>query len=316
MMPRPRRASAASHRRTPRFTMRRFRRGFALPMVLMLLLISGMTIVVIMQRQTAQSRLVEEMIADYQTHHAAFGVRSIVRKWLVNKRGKDLSEFAAKMDVSYRFILPNDLFVSIWVLDGQGIPAVAPTDIGAANLAYYREIVDRVRAKHDGSLRTRGSALLSIASAPRYVLEALVEDEEQGQRLAERIIAARERKPIERDELMNQLRRSGLADDEIARIIAISTFDPVLWRVNVMSEDRAHKATRYFVMRAELTAGVLSVRSWEELIGTDPGDPFAEKPTKTNPEDDETADLNDNNHPDDQNDPQTGAKGQKNSSTR
>lgn len=284
-----------------RFT-RLARRGFALPLVILLMLISSMTIVVIMQRQTAQTHIVEEMIGDYQTHHAAFGVRSIVRKWLINKRANELAEFAAKEDVSYRFILPNDIYVSIWILDGQGMPAIAPTDIGAANLTYYREVSSRAKTNTGEPLRSRGSAMISMASAPRGVLRALVEDEEQGARLADRIIAARERKKLDRDELMNQLRRSGLADDEIARVIAIATFDPALWRINVMSEDRKHNTQRYFVMQAELVATVLSVRSWEELIGTDPSDPFAEKASKSDREEGDSADLNDDGESDDNGD--------------
>ena len=283
------------HRRFPSPLGRRWRRGFALPLVIMLLLISGMTIVVIMQRQTAQTRLVEEMIADYQTHHAAFGVRAIVRKWLINKRGRDLAEYASRDGVSYRFILPNEVYVSAWIMDGQGIPVAVPLDIGVANISYYKDIINRIDLAHSGSLRARGPALISIASAPRHVLEALVKDEDQGRRLADRLIRTRQRRPLDRDEMMKQLRRAGLEDDEIARIVAISTFDPVLWRVNVMSDDRRHNNQRYFVMDADITGGALSVNSWEELIGVDPGDPFAEKPTKTNQDNDETADLNDNN---------------------
>lgn len=273
---------------------KRFRRGFALPLVILLMLISSMTIVVIMQRQTAQTRLVETMITDYQTHHAAFGVRAIVRKWLATQRGQDLAEYTNENgDVSYRFILPNDVFVSIWVLDGQGIPVLTPTDIGPANVAYYREIVGRLRSASAISLRSNGPSFISIAAAPRAVLEALVEDEDQGRRLADRIITARERKTLDRQELMNQLRRAGLEDDEIARVITITTFDPVLWRINIMSEDRTHNQQRFFVMQTQIIASAPSVRSWEELVGVDPGDPFAEKPTKTNRNDTETADLND-----------------------
>ncbi|MCB9838617.1 MAG: hypothetical protein H6813_04695 [Phycisphaeraceae bacterium] len=272
-----------------------FRRGFAMPMVLLLLVVSGMTIVVIMQRQTSQTHLVEEMLAEYETHHAAFGVRSIVRKWLINKRGRDLAEYAAKDGVSYRFILPDEVYVSIWIKDSQGLPTTAPTDIGAAHLPYYREVLSRIQKTHDGELRSRGSAMISMASAPDYVLRALVADEEQGARLADRVVTARERRGFDRDELMDQLRRSGLADDEIARVVGISTFDPVLWRVNVLAEDRKHRSERRFVMQAEIFAGSISVRSWEEMIGTDPEDPFAENPPKTNPEIDDTADQSDNN---------------------
>jgi len=279
--------------------MPRFRRGFALPLVILLLLISSMTIVVIMQRQTAQTRLVHEMIDDYQTHHAAFGVRAIVRKWISNKTGSDLSEFAAKEGVSYRFVLPNDVYVSVWVLDGQGIPVTTPTDIGPANVRYYTEITSRIRSTSDRALRARGPSMISIATAPRDVLEALVEDEDQGRNLADRIIKARERRPLDRDGMMNQLRRAGLGDDQIARIVAITTFDPGLWRVNVMSESPKSDTQRYFIMHAEITLGSLSIISWEEITPTDPSDPFAEKPTKTNDDDSENADLDDNKKPGD-----------------
>ncbi len=273
----------------------RFRRGFALPLVILLLLVSGMTIVVIMQRQTSQSKLVEEMVGDYQSHHAAFGVRAIVRKWMNQKSGRELAEFAAKEDVSYRFILPNDLYVSIWIQDGQGMPVAAPVDIGPTNLTYYRDIIERTRQYSNRPIRPRGPSAISIGSAPRSVLKALVEDEEQGDRLAQRIIDARQRRPLDRDELMNQLRRSGLADDEIARIIAISTFDPILWRVNVFSDDRKHRIQRYFVMQADVIGGAASVNSWEEITGNGISNPFEENPGNSNRENDDSADLNENN---------------------
>jgi hypothetical protein len=290
-------------RRRSRPRLRRgFRRGFALPLVILLLLISSMTIVVIMQRQNAQTRLVNGMIDDYQTHHAAFGVRAIVRKWIFNKSGEDLAEFAAKDGVSYRFVLPNEVYVSAWVLDGQGVPVANPTDIGPANVRYYKEITDRIRLKTDKPLRVRGPSAISIATAPRAILESLVEDEDVGRRMAERIIKARERRPMDRDEMMRQLRRSGLEDNDIARIVAITTFDPALWRLNIISESRKDDNKRYFVMQAEIVLGSLSVTSWEELIVTDAGDPFAEKPTKTKRDDSETADLDNNKKPGDAND--------------
>ena len=275
----------------------RVRRGFALPLVILLLLISGMTIVVIMQRQTAQSQLVEEMIGDYQSHHAAFGVRAIVRKWLNQKTGRELAEFADEEDVSYRFILPSDMYVSIWIRDGQGMPVVSPLDIGPTNLNYYTEINRRVQQRTRTPLRSKGPALISVGTAPRVVLAALVEDEEQGQRLAQRLIDARERRPLDRDELMTQLRRAGLADDEIARIISIVTFDPVLWRVNVLGDDRKNNTQRYFLMQANVIGGAVSVTSWEEIIGDGISNPFDEIDGNSNRPDDDSADLNVNNQP-------------------
>jgi len=288
----------------------RFRRGFALPLVILLLLISGMTIVVIMQRQTAQSRLVEEMIGDYQSHHAAFGVRAIVRKWMVQKSGRELAEFAAKEDVSYRFILPNEVYVSIWIQDGQGMPIITPIDIGVQNLQYYQDIIARVKDYSNRPLRARGPSVISIGAAPRPVLKALVEDEEQGDRLAQRVMDARRRQPLDRDGLMTQLRRAGLADDEIARIITISTFDPALWRVNVFSDDRKHRQQRYFVMQADVTGGAVSITSWEEISGDGISNPFEEIDDNSNREDDDSADLNQNqprNNDDDQ-EPGSGGK--------
>jgi len=275
-----------------RKVMSQSRRGFALPLVILLMLVSSMTIVVIMQRQTAQTRLVQEMINDYHTHHAGFGVRAIIRKWL-QSNSSELSEYASEDEVSFRFILPGELYVSIWIEDGQGIPVKDPIDIGPANLDFYKLVTARIEQTRPGSLRAKGPSFISIPTAPEHVLRSLVEDEEDGHRIANRIIRARERKPLDRDEMMNQLRRAGMADEEIARVVAITTFDPVLWKVNVFSEDRKNKANRYFVMQADITAGSLAITSWEERIGVDPSDPFAEKPQKTNRDDDETADLND-----------------------
>jgi len=289
-------------RSIPRRVIDRFRRAFALPLVILLMLISSMTIVVIMQRQTAQSRLVDEMITDYHTHHAAFGVRAIVRKWL-SAHHSELTDYAAKDGAGYRFILPNEVFVTIWILDGQGVPVSGPTDLGAANLEYYRDVSRRVRDRR--ALRPAGPSAISLASAPPDVLAALVEDQDVGARAAQRITQARQARPLDRDIMMNQLRRAGVSDEDIARIIAISTFSPSLWRVNVMAENRRNRSERYFVMRADVTGQSVRVTSWEELVGVDPADPFAEKLPTPDPDDadeDDLDDLDDDEDDRDQND--------------
>ncbi len=249
------------------------RRAFAMPMVIMLALVSALAVAVMLQRQDAQMRTVQAILDGYTAHHSAFGVRAVVRKWLTMQKADDLSELAGTGGVAHRFALPDDVFVSVRVADGQGLPSVRTESLGALTLDYYTRVRERVEAIDPGLLRDLGPPLISINAAPAEVLGALIEDEDEGPRLADRFIKARERKPLTRDDTVDLLRRAGIEDVQQTQILALLTFEPSLWRLEAAVQTAARpEEVRRFDMLVEVGQGGAKVHRWTEVIQPTPGE--------------------------------------------
>src|SRR4051812_26592877 len=70
---------------------RHARRAFALPMVLMLVLISGVLLAVMIDRQGAQALTVQRELDSYTFHHISRGVQEAIEAWIRNNGNNDIA---------------------------------------------------------------------------------------------------------------------------------------------------------------------------------------------------------------------------------
>ncbi len=240
-------------------------RGFALPLVLLLLFISSLHLAVAFERQTSQTRVVTRQLAEYRRHHEMFGIRALVTNWLKDKNSSAMTPYLEDedKDFSYGFVLPSGAQVRIKVRDGQGMPGVIGSDAPEPQRVAYTEFLDRYFALTDakGARRIVGPPEISLNTAPTVVLEALVP--ENGDKFAERVERVRRRNPIDLDGLENALRGVGLNPEESVGLRQIVTFTPVLWQLDINVRDS--EGERFFEMLFEFDSlGAIELK-WKEV---------------------------------------------------
>lgn len=241
------------------------RRGFVFPVVALLTFVATMMLSMAYLRHNAQARIVTRQLAEYRRHHEMFGIRAILTQWL-SKNFDSLRTLATEPNKrgapDYGFILPSDVKVRMNVADGQGALLIDTTAIPDAQRETYEEILARVPRSNPIALRRVGPPGLSVNTAPRVVLEALLE--ERGEDLADKIIRRRADKPLEFDDLEAILRRqAGLSDDLRSRILEIVTFEPTLWRLDIIATDE--QGDRRFQMLLEGPSAQMRVHEWAEV---------------------------------------------------
>ncbi len=241
------------------------RRAFILPVVLALILISTLFLTASFQRQSMETRIVTRQLAEYRRHHEAFSVRAIVRQW-AESNFDELAEMAkpdrrGKDEMDYGFVLPSDARIRVFVRDGQGEAHVMPKGMVDRTMEVYNAMLERLPSNRPDIRRRVGPAHISVMAAPKEVLEALLP--EDGKKFAERVIDSRDGSFFDREALEQILRARGLSDEERNEILTILTFDPSVWRLDVLVED--DHGQRQFRMVIDRVVGQLNIREWFEL---------------------------------------------------
>lgn len=250
------------------------RRAYALPLVILLLLTATLTISVALQRQAAQQRLVSRMVGEYRRHHDMFGVQSIVLLWLGPQSASELTAMAADPDVDYDFAIPSGSRVQVFVEDGQGAALRDLSAVPDAQREYYAGVLSRVPLDDPEATRGGGPHLISVNAAPRSVLAALIP--EDGDRLADRIIRARENEPIDRAEFSRELRFVGVSEEDLRSVIQIVVFDPELWRMRIVARDADGERVFGMLVENVRNSATPTIHEWVEYFSSDGNEGDAE----------------------------------------
>lgn len=226
------------------------RRGFALPMVILLAMVVGIMSTVMLERETTQRLSADRMIASYREHHTARGAREVVGAWLVSLAGQPLERMIAPDGRVLDIRRPGGSVVRVYMVDGQGSVLTDLTGVAGEDLALARAVRDRLAETSRGRpesqwVRRVGPLKISAGGAPEPVLEAAAfavrGAREAARAFAREVIEARRDGELTAAELGLAADRAGLNAEERARLDRIMIPKPDLWlvRVEVWSQERA-----------------------------------------------------------------------------
>jgi len=242
------------------------RRGFAMPVVLLLLLVVSLSLTSALMRHSAQQRAVQRRIAEYRLHHEMFGARAIVLQWLERTRAGELKELSQSDDgePAFGFTIPGGSKIQAYLFDGQGSATLLYNDgLDEVAMQWYGQILSRIADRPDLT-RQAGPPQISLNAAPDDLIRAVFGDDLE--RAADRLIRtrARNRETLSRTDITEALQVANADPEQIRAITGVTTTNPLIWRVRIDTDDS--EVQRQFEMLVEISDGKPMMLAWQEIL--------------------------------------------------
>lgn len=222
------------------------RRAFALPMVLMLVLVSSIMLGVMIERHVAQAMTVQRQIDTYGFGHVTRGIGEALDGWVKSNGQNAIADALDGDNLAFSLETAGGETVRIHLQDGQGLALADLAGFGGDTLATGRGILRSLRESEGENasrfVRGDGPLAVSVNSAPpqvlRAVLDSVLETESNG--VVSEILSRRGGTGMTADELTQLLGEAPeITPDVRPRVSALLTANPVLWRVTAYSARRA-----------------------------------------------------------------------------
>jgi len=245
---------------------RRTRRGFALPVVVLLGVVATLVSLVLLERHANSHLATERQIDSYYEHHARQGIKELIDQWLLTTGG-NVGDKLLDGGLAFEVVIGGGRTVRVWMEDGQGSLLRRPAGSGrafeaaraaAATIALAmgedpadnsrgREARERDReGKNDlrdferPKLRDAGPLTVSALSVDFDVLVVIAEAAGAGETstmIAGDIIIEREDGQLTPTDITKACDHAGVPAATRAVIGQLLTTTPTLWRVVAESDE-------------------------------------------------------------------------------
>lgn len=217
------------------------RRGFAMPIVIVLALVTGVLAAIVLERQAMQRRIVARQVNAYQDTHFERGVREVVSQWTDTLLGQSIRDLLEEDGHALDIDRPDGSVVSIYLFDGQGTLLSEP--IGRSEqesldaqgaLDELVKLVGARRLRREGGmfLRPVGPAAVSVMTAPVEVLEAVASyalGGKSGRRFAESIDGKRRSGQVTEADLNTAFSAGDLSAQQRETALRLLVLEPEVW---------------------------------------------------------------------------------------
>jgi len=218
------------------------RRGFAIAMVVLLMVVVGLGVSMALQRFSAQGKTVAREVSKYQQHHLGRGLQEAIGAWLRQQNGRDLldvlePESGHAMDI----LLADGSRVSVYLRDAQGaalsnLTGRTDRQIEEGGMILRNLSLNTTEREYLKLTRPFGPTLISINSAPERVLDAAVRmaaGEFADRFLTELDTARNQTDHLTRTDLTRISAAAELTSEQRAAILRNLATDIELWAVIV-----------------------------------------------------------------------------------
>jgi hypothetical protein len=222
------------------------RRAFALPLVILLSLVVGISTAMMLERQAAQSYFVQRQITAYQDDHLGKGMEEIINQWLAGASTRPIEERLQSDGRALEMRLAGGVTLTLYVRDGQGAALQDLSSLTGEALQDARGILRELRRdgalsaqrrnargrNADPILRMHGPVQISINSADQDVLRAVLRSitgSDRNESYLGAIRRARAEGRIDPNKFSTINAESDLTPEERAKIERVLTSVPRLW---------------------------------------------------------------------------------------
>ncbi len=236
------------------------RRGFALPLVVLLALVSSLVVVVMLDRSNTQARMVKRQLDNYRDDHFAKGMQEAIDSWMKSVATKPMADLLEEDGHAMDLELADGVLLKLYVFDAQGsvltefgmLQGDSITDAQGVAMAYSGISVDELKkasksiAENEEKIRTAGrytpvtltrrygSPAVSVNSSPDPVLAAVANFAGGGDlvaQLLEAVNTARAEKPLGATELADIIAKIQTEPEIRAILQRLLTAQPTFWQI-------------------------------------------------------------------------------------
>lgn len=221
------------------------RRAFALPIVLLLVLVAGVVIAAMMQRHVAQALTTQREALQYTFHHASRGAQEAIEAWLRQSGAtRNMPEALGIDGHAFDMVLENGMTIRVSLYDAQDTVLVEMAGLPAASRDLARAMIDELTTNAGPGavrfIRREGPLAISVNSAPKEVLFAAINaitDGEGTDNIVSEILHAREGGSINAQSLNDVFVQAEVDPEVKQRLGLVLTAQPSLWKVVAEAQD-------------------------------------------------------------------------------
>lgn len=213
------------------------RRGFVMPMVLLLSMVVAIVAALLLERMATQDLVVRRQVHNYRMHHFERGVREVVGAWIASLNQQPLDKMLEEDGHALDLKLPDGSIAAVYLFEGQGSLLARPDGLTEVQREDGAAVVRELWRITGGEpapeyFRPVGPLAVSAKSAPDEVLLAIgaaVAGEGGGARFAEALLDKRNSGvEVTEEDLTNAINEhlEGEGRDRVRRLI---TARPDLW---------------------------------------------------------------------------------------
>ena len=222
------------------------RRGFILPVVILLVIVLGATATVMLQRHVARSKTVERQLRAYQEHHGSRSIQAVIEAWLKTPTAqpRGIEQMLEPNGLALTIDPGDGTTIEVYLFRGQDTllarpSAVREQDRGDATLAV-QILQGLVGTGEDYRLRTRavGPQAVDVNTASPEVLTAIVQavlgDSLGADRYENALIdASQSGEPVSLQTLANIATEASIEASDRSTLNRFLTITPELWTFRV-----------------------------------------------------------------------------------
>ncbi len=219
------------------------RRGFALPLVVIIALVASLTIGMVLMRHGTSHLAVERQINTYRDHHRHMGVQELIDRWLATTRGS-IREVLGDGGLAFELNLPGGT-AKVYLEDAQGTALEDLRSVHGPETRFARRLVALLdaapitRTAEGAALvyRKEGPVRLSVHTARAEVLDAVaqaVAPTGDWERFSREVQQRRSQRELAASDIRGIATEAGLSAEDAAGLEMMLTADPTVWKVTVL----------------------------------------------------------------------------------
>lgn len=232
------------------------RRGFAMPMVILLAVVIALGVGVSVSRQVAQSRTVARQIRAYQEHHAAQGLQEAIGAFVQRIDAREIDDSTAEDGHAMDLELEGGDVARVYFIEAQGtlltsLGGLSDDALQSNALTLERLLATTKPERYREVTRDVGPWEVSPRTASAEVLRAAIgaitEEDRIAAAVTDEVLSRRDDERIGWSEVSFMLEGAGASDADRRELQRMFTFDPELWfvRVDVKPRGTRKLSARY-----------------------------------------------------------------------
>jgi hypothetical protein len=219
-------------------TSRQSCRAFALPVALLLVVISAIMLTVMLERQGSHAFTVQKELEIYTFHHLTRGIGEGVEAWIRSNGSNELSGALEPDGHAFDLEVEGGQVVRIYFQEAQGTVLTDFAGLSGQSLELAAGAVDQLR-RNEGEqartlLRREGPVAVSVLTATPEVLRAVIQsvtDEIRATALTREILRGREEGTLDATALTQAYEKAEVKPEDRPKLSGLLTAQPVLWKV-------------------------------------------------------------------------------------